>query len=56
MPCLFVAGADDPLYVERAFAMASATPRGAAVFLPGVGHAVIGQAPGEVARLLRMSL
>ncbi|MBD89288.1 MAG: 2-succinyl-6-hydroxy-2,4-cyclohexadiene-1-carboxylate synthase [Deltaproteobacteria bacterium] len=56
MPCLFVAGADDPTYVEHAFSMASAAPRGAAVFLPGVGHAAVGQAPREVARLLRMSL
>jgi len=56
MPCLFVAGADDPAYVEHAFAMGSAAPRGAAVFLPGVGHAAVGQAPREVARLLQMSL
>lgn len=56
MPALFVAGANDPTYVEHAFHMASQAPRGVPVFLPRLGHAVVGQSPEALARVIRSGL
>ena len=53
MPALFMAGTRDPDYCERALQMAQAAPLGAPVFLPNAGHALVGEAPWEVARALR---
>jgi len=54
-PTLFVAGARDAPYCQRALAMAEAAPRAIPVFLPGKGHALLGEAPQEVARVIRHS-
>ncbi len=56
MPALFVAGADDPAYVEHAFRMASQAPRGIPVFLPRLGHAIVGQSPKVLAQVIRSGL
>jgi 2-succinyl-6-hydroxy-2,4-cyclohexadiene-1-carboxylate synthase len=56
MPALFVAGTNDPAYVEHAFQMASEVPRGVPVFLPRLGHAIVGQSPASLARVIRSGL
>ena len=56
MPALFVAGGGDAVYVEHALRMASAAPLGMPVFLPRVGHAVVGEAPRALARVIQMGI
>lgn len=56
MPALFVAGAEDPVYVEHAIRMAAEAPRGVPIFLPRLGHAIVGQSPGTLARVIRAGL
>lgn len=52
MPALFIAGVDDPAYMMHALQMAEAAPQGMPVFLPGVGHAAVGEAPETVSRVI----
>lgn len=49
MPVLVVVGALDPAYVEIGERIAAAVPHGMLVTVEGAGHAVIGEAPDEVA-------
>ena len=56
MPALFIAGTADSAYVEHAFLMATEAPLGVPVFLPNVGHAVVGQDPKNLARVLSVGL
>ncbi len=44
-----MAGAEDAPYVAAAGAMAAALPDARVVVLSGVGHAVVGEAPAELA-------
>lgn len=52
-PFLAVAGGLDERYVEIAERMAEAAPFGRTAVVPGAGHAVHVENPGEVSRLLR---
>jgi pimeloyl-ACP methyl ester carboxylesterase len=51
-PVLVVAGSADPAGVASAEAMAAGLPNGTLVVLPGVGHAVVGEAPEALAGTL----
>lgn len=53
MPALFVAGADDPDYLDHATAMASAVPNGALSVVNGAGHSLVGEAPEAVSVAVR---
>jgi 2-succinyl-6-hydroxy-2,4-cyclohexadiene-1-carboxylate synthase len=54
-PTLFIAGIHDAPYCHHAHAMAEITPQAMPVFLPGKGHALVGEAPQEVARVIRQA-
>jgi 2-succinyl-6-hydroxy-2,4-cyclohexadiene-1-carboxylate synthase len=52
MPVLCVAGGADAAYAALAAETAAAVPDGRAAVVPGAGHAVVGEAPAELARLV----
>ena len=51
-PTLLIAGANDPAYCQHALSIAQATPQAMPVFVPGKGHALVGEAAHEVARVI----
>lgn len=53
IPVTLVVGERDPAYVQTARDMAVASPRVRLVVVEGVGHPVVGEAPGAVAEVLR---
>lgn len=52
-PVTVVVGEGDPAYVRAAGDMITALGRARLVVVPGVGHPVVGEAPGAVAEVLR---
>lgn len=52
MPVLLLAGEHDPKYTDLARGMAAALPQATCEIVPGAGHAVIGERPKLVARLI----
>jgi len=52
VPLVAVAGSADATYLSRAGAMAAAVPDGRLAEVPGAGHAVVGEDPAAVARIL----
>lgn len=54
MPALFLAGAEDETYATLARDMAGLAGDGAVIEVPGVGHNLILEAPGEVAAAIRI--
>lgn len=53
MPALFVAGGDDPRYLDHATTMASVVPDGALSVVNGAGHSLIGEAPEALSVAVR---
>jgi len=53
IPLLFVAGDQDPKYVEIARRAAGLCPQGRAVIVAGAGHAVCEEAPQELAEIVQ---
>ena len=53
MPLTILAGANDAAYETVGRRLAASTPNSTFISVPGVGHRVALQAPGEVARALR---
>lgn len=52
MPVTVVVGADDRKYHDQGRQLANLIPNGELVVLDGVGHAVVGEAPGAIAEVL----